>query len=207
MCRNIAQSRSIETLAELYGPLDVAPDTKLKHHEELAPGERLAFVHGHGTGRTLAATRWLYAGGWAGYSKPLRHARGETMTVKPTFRDAARNRRAIVPCEGWTERRTTPVPGPSSWWARRERANAPLHVAALSWGRPRAGRTCAVIVTAASAPSMAVIHHRQPLCLHDDEVDAWLDPSTPLAAILKIVEAAGAREPGAVLAPAARQAA
>ena len=56
-----------------------------------------------------------------------------------------------------------------------------------------------VCVTAAAAPSMAIVHHRQPLCLEDDEVNAWLDPATPLADIEAILATGGAREPGVTL--------
>ena len=59
-----------------------------------------------------------------------------------------------------------------------------------------------VLVTAAAAPSMAVIHHRQPLCLEGDEIDAWLDPTTALADIEAILAAGSKREPGLTLARA-----
>ena len=56
-------------------------------------------------------------------------------------------------------------------------------ITALTWGNPAAITARCVLVTTASAPSMAVIHHRQPLCLEGDEIAAWLDPTTPLGDI------------------------
>ena len=56
-----------------------------------------------------------------------------------------------------------------------------------------------MLVTAAAAPLMAIVHHRQPLCLEDDEVNAWLDPATPLTDIEAILATGGAREPGVTL--------
>ena len=52
-----------------------------------------------------------------------------------------------------------------------------------------------MLVTAAAAPLMAIVHHRQPLCLEDDEVNAWLDPATPLADIEAILAAAAPASP------------
>ena len=74
-----------------------------------------------------------------------------------------------------------------------------MSIAALAWGGPSAITAKCVLVTAAAAPSMARVHHRQPLCLEDDEVNAWLDPATPLADIEAILAAGGAREPGITL--------
>ena len=59
-----------------------------------------------------------------------------------------------------------------------------------------------VVVTTAAAPSMAVIRHRQPLCLEGDEIAAWLDPTTGLADIEAILAAGSKREPGLTLARA-----
>ena len=73
--------------------------------------------------------------------------------------------------------------------------NAPAHVAALTWGSPAAVTARCVLVTTASAPSMAVIHHRQPLCLEGDEIAAWLDPTTALADIEAILAEGSKREP------------
>lgn len=71
---------------------------------------------------TLAAARWALATSWTHPDGPLLHARAETATTKPTFRDAVCRRRAIVPCEGWTEWRTTGGPR-ERYWTRRTGAN------------------------------------------------------------------------------------
>ena len=152
-------------------------------------------MHGTTPSPTLAATRWGLTPSWARANRPLLHARAETATTKPTFRDAALTRRAIVPCEGWTEWRTTGEPR-KRFWARRAEAHAPAHLAALAWGTPAAITASFVIVTTASAPSMALIHHRQPLCLEGEEIAAWLDTTTAIGDIEAILAAGSKREPG-----------
>ena len=71
--------------------------------------------------------------------------------------------------------------------ARRTGANAPVNIAALTRDAAGAATAKCVLVTTASAPSMAVIHHRQPLCLEADEIAARLDPTTPLGDIEAIL--------------------
>ena len=202
MCGRIAQNRARETLATLYPGLLFADDTAdLPSGPELGPGQRIAVVHGSTARPVVAATRWGLTPAWAPPHRPLLHARAESATAKPTFRHAARTGRAIVPCEGWTEWRTRGGPR-ARFWARRAGANAPAHVAALTWGDPTSMTARCVLVTAAAAPSMAVIHHRQPLCLEGDEIGAWLDPTTALADIEAILAAGAKREPGLTLAHA-----
>ena len=46
---------------------------------------------------------------------------------------------------------------------------------------------------------MAVIHHRQPLCLVTDEIDAWLDPTTAIREVEASLAAGSKREPGLTL--------
>ena len=197
MCGRIAQGRSAQALAPIYPGLLFEGTGALPEGDELGPGQPIALVHGAGA-PTLAPTRWGLVTSWTRAGRPLLHARAESATSKPTFRDATRRRRAVAPCEGWTEWRTTGGPR-HRYWARRPGANAPLSIAALTWGGPGAVTAKCVLVTAAAAASMAIVHHRQPLCLEDDEVSAWLDPATPLADIEAILAAGGAREPGVTL--------
>ena len=195
MCGRISQRRGKEALASIYRGATIGTDTLLLESEELQPGQRVAVVHGSTPTPTLAATRWGLTTSWTRPGRPLLHARAESATAKPTFRAAARTHRAIVPCEGWTEWRTTGGPR-DRYWARQNGANTPVHIAALTWATPSAITATCVLLTTASAPSMAAIHHRQTLCLQGDEIDAWLDNKTPLAEIEAILATGSKREPG-----------
>ena len=194
MCRHIAQRRTPNVLAPLYpegrfNHIDVLPEG-----EELGPGQALATVHATASGPTFATTRWGLTISWARPNQPLLHARAETATTKPTFRDATRAHRAVILCEGWTKWCTTRGPR-QRYWARRPGANAPVHIAALTWGAPGTVNATCVLVTAAASPSMTRIHHRPPLCLEDDELFAWLEPTTALGELEMILAAGTRREP------------
>ena len=198
MCGRISQHRGREALASIYREAPIAKDTVLLAGDELGPGQPIAVVHGSTPTPTLAATCWGLTTSWTRPGRPLLHARAESATAKPTFRDAARTHRAIVPCEGWTEWCATGGPR-DRYWARQHGANSPVHIAALTFLTPNAVTSKCVLVTTAAAPSMAAIHHCQALCLEGDEIDAWLNPMSPLADIEAILAAGSKREPGLTL--------
>ena len=203
MCERIAQRRSAGALACAYPGLVLTDGAPLLESEEIAPGETLAVVHGNAAGAPrLIATRWGVSTPGTYRARPMTLARAESAATKREFRDATRYRRAIVPCEGWTQwrRRLDARVVPERYLARSTRNERPLNLAALVWwGNPDFAGATGVIVTAAPAPSIGKALDRQPLCLEDHEVSAWLDPDRPFADIETILAAGGAREPGVTL--------
>ena len=68
-------------------------------------------LNGQPVRRELWLARWGLVPSWAkavGQRSPLINARAETLTVKPSFRAAASQRRAIVPAAGYYEWATGP---------------------------------------------------------------------------------------------------
>lgn len=124
-------------------------------------------------------------------SSTLTNARAETLTQKPTFREAFRRRRCLVPATGfyeWEKRGRARLP----WLFRRADAT-PFAFAGL-WEPTAEGEPSAVIVTTAPNALMAPIHHRMPALLTSAEAcRAWLDTSateSDLAALLAPADAA-----------------
>ena len=118
-----------------------------------------------------------------GSGELLRHARAETALTKPTFRDAARGRRCIVPADAWIEWGTRPGArrGPHEVSACEGETTG---IAALWWPSPMRGcprRLVVVTKTASGAP--AQIHHRTPMALLDGDVDTWLDAESEVDAV------------------------
>ena len=122
------------------------------------------------------------------------NARGETLAAKPSFRDAFRRRRALVPVNGWYEwtesrnggSRRVPV-------YIRDAASTPVLLAALWEPARRGGRfqETFCIITTAPRKELAHIHDRQPAVLNTSEALAWLDPDTPGPTLRRL-----ATEPG-----------
>ena len=103
------------------------------------------------------------------------NARSETVAEKPSFREAARTRRALVFADGYYEWQPM-ADGKQPYYIRR-RDGSPFAFAALYDDEPRAGseRVRAVtLMTRAAAPAVAAIHDRMPVVLRDDACDRWL---------------------------------
>ena len=104
----------------------------------------------------------------------LINARMETVTEKPTFRDAFATRRCLVVASGWYE-----------WSAPK----TPWHVQLADGGvmalggllLRRGGEDRFVIMTSAANGDLAAIHHRQPLVLPQDAWPGWLTGSAAQA--------------------------
>ena len=105
----------------------------------------------------------------------LINARAETVTEKPSFREAFKCRRCLVPMEGFYE------------WSRRGdrkrpfyfhmRDGEPFAVAGLweTWeGDGRVLETCTLLTTEANE-LLAGYHDRMPVILGPEDYDLWLD--------------------------------
>ena len=108
----------------------------------------------------------------------LINARVETVAEKPAFRDAFRQRRCLVPADGFYE-----------WAARAGGARQPMHVALPgrrcfaiaglweSWRDPEGVRieSCTLLTTDAN-PKLRALHDRMPVILDPADYASWLDP-------------------------------
>lgn len=133
--------------------------------------------------RELALLRWGLVPSWSKGPDPaysMINARAETVADKPAFRAAFKQRRCLVPADGFYEWRTE---------GRRKQPffirlknEGPLAFAGLweRWEKPPAPaiQSFAVIVTAANEMAHA-IYERMPAILPPAAYDAWLDPETP----------------------------
>jgi len=130
--------------------------------------------------RKLSLMRWGLVPSWAkdlsGAAK-LINARSETAAVKPSFCDALKSRRCLIPADGFYE------------WQKLGKAKQPfcfevgegeLFAFAGLWDRWKdAGgntvETCSILTTTPNAVASAV-HDRMPVILDPDTYDLWLDP-------------------------------
>ena len=117
-------------------------------------------------GSLLVGARWGLVPHWAREipTVPLFNARGETAAAKPSFRDAVRRSRCLVPVDGWYEWRDR-VPHLVT-------GKGPLYMAGLwsAWG----GMYTATIVTTAPVGRLAALHDRMPRVLARGDAGTWL---------------------------------
>lgn len=131
--------------------------------------------------RSLQFVRWGLVPRWAkdpSIGQRLINARAETLAEKPAFRAPFRERRCLIPADGFYEWQK--VDGQRQPFHIRRRDGGPLAMAGLweSWLGPD-GETlesCAIITTSANE-LVQPIHDRMPVLLPEDAFELWLDPT------------------------------
>lgn len=120
--------------------------------------------------RRVAALRWGLPS-QADNPRPLINARSETVDSKPSFRDAFRSRRCVVPATGFYE------------WQKLGSARQPFHIQRTDHGLfAFAGiweRDAFAILTTGANRTVAGIHDRMPVILAPETYSAWLESDAP----------------------------
>ncbi|HSJ16424.1 MAG TPA: SOS response-associated peptidase [Longimicrobiales bacterium] len=180
-----------ETLQRALGIARLPKDLRPRYN--IAPLQRVPVIVSHRGERVLGLIRWGLTPAWAPSDEDAVrniNARSETVAEKPSFRDAFRLRRCLVPADGFYEwRRNTG--GSRTPMAVRPATAAPIAFAGL-WERWRAPGgeevTSCVILTREAADEIRAIHDRMPVILDEAAQRVWLDPeATPeqLEALLR----------------------
>jgi putative SOS response-associated peptidase YedK len=138
--------------------------------------------------RELRTARWGLLPPWAKDPKAgpvLFNARSETVTVKPSFRAAARSRRALIPAAGYYEWQDSGG-GSKTPYFLHPPGDEPIAMAGLyEWWRAESGDGAdgigpllsATVITRAATDSTGQIHDRMPLIVPRAAWGDWLDPA------------------------------
>ena len=185
MCGRYVVAYDPETLVSGFSVTRVVPFPK---RWNVAPQSAVPVVRETKEGeRVLELLRWGLVPSWAkdpAIGHKLNNARAEGLFDKPSFRQAARRRRCLLPASGFYEWQA--VPGGKQPWYVSARDAPFIAMAGLfeAW-RPSEDAewalTCCVITTAANS-LMAPIHDRMPLILPQARWATWLsrDLTDPL---------------------------
>ena len=176
MCGRYTLLASPEDLALHFGLADI-PSVVPRFN--IAPTQPVLAFGLSRDGRAAAATfRWGIVPPWATDPKPGPiNARAETVASKPTFAEAFRKRRCLIPADGFYEWEQLPNRRKRPWHFRL-REGGPFAFAGIweAW-RPQSGPpllTCALLTTAAN-DVVRPVHHRMPLILPPSDYGTWID--------------------------------
>ncbi|HET7486468.1 MAG TPA: SOS response-associated peptidase [Acidimicrobiales bacterium] len=181
MCGRFVASTPVSALAERF-LAEPAVEERPARYNVAPTDEVLAVATSRGT-RRLGTLSWGLVPQWSTTATPAKrliNLRSETLVDRPGFARLLRERRCIVPADGFYEWRATG--GGRRPFLIRARDGSPLAMAGLwdRWadrhdGAPEPLRTCTVLTCAPNA-TVALLHDRMPVLLSGEAVEAWLDP-------------------------------
>ena len=176
MCGRFAQIDSEDKVMSVFNILQ--SEMILEPRYNICPSQRIpVIIQQHGL-RTLEMLEWGLIPFWAKEPKPMINARAETAAEKPSFRNALRERRCLIPASGYFE--WAKEEGQKNPYYIRLKDSTPFAFAGLweEWtsteGEIR--RTC-VILTIVANSLMQKIHHRMPVILTPSRGALWLELS------------------------------
>ena len=181
MCGRFAQVQSVSDLIKAYFIDDVL--TEVLPSYNIAPGGNILSIIKRDGKRVLVGFQWGLIPHWAkeaSIGHKMINARAESIADKPSFKDAFRSRRCLIPASGfyeWKQEGRIKVPHFIRLASGRPLTFAGIHE---SWTSP-AGKeviTCAIITTGPN-DVMKRLHNRMPVILGDTNRDRWLEPDLP----------------------------
>jgi putative SOS response-associated peptidase YedK len=179
MCGRFAQTKALVDLLNKYRFL-VADNASLGKRYNVAPMQ----MHPVFAAQGLMPMRWGLVPHWAkdaGMGAKLINARSETLQEKPSFREAFKKRRCLVPATGFYE------------WKKEGGGKTPYSIGLADctpfvfaglwehWASPAEGELHTfTIVTTEANTLVRPIHDRMPVILAPRAAELWLDGSTKI---------------------------
>ncbi|HOW67254.1 MAG TPA: SOS response-associated peptidase [Candidatus Paceibacterota bacterium] len=178
MCARYTQHHTAAQITERFEVKELQLPIRLSYN--IAPGQIVAAIL-EAQGRQVAGLKWGLVPFWAkdpSVGSQMINARSETLRSKPAFRQALRQRRCLVPADGFFE------------WTGPAKKRQPMHIRLRNqelfafaglweeWQSPANDRlrTCTIVTVPANA-LIQPIHPRMPAMLGPKDHARWLDPN------------------------------
>jgi len=184
MCGRFTQRQPVSSLKKEFGVEEV-PEAEARYN--IAPTQNILGVRQTSDGREMSLLKWGLIPSWAKDSSigaKLINARSETVTEKPSFREAFKRRRLLVPADGFYEwQRAGGRKQPFFFHMKDDR---PFVFAGL-WDRwmnedGEVIESCTILTTEANEV-LTPVHDRMPVILHPETYDLWLDDDVRKASL------------------------
>lgn len=180
MCGRYSLTASPEEVAELF-ELDEIDEFPPRYN--IAPTQPVLMVANGPAGRRAGQlVRWGLVPSWvkdpADFTL-LINARAETAAEKPSFRNAMRHRRTLVPASGFYEwhRPADSNQPKQAWWIRPKGGGIVAFAGLMETWADKTGSEIdsGCILTTQSNAQIGNIHHRMPVVIHPRDFEQWLD--------------------------------
>jgi putative SOS response-associated peptidase YedK len=177
MCGLYSFRTSREEARSLFKYLE---DPDFPPRRYVTPLSPIAIVRNDNGGRHFALVRWGLMPSWMKEprpGKPIINARSETILEKPSFKNAIRRRRCLIPADGYYEWQGD-VPGKKIPYCFHRPGNGPFAFAGLweHWmGADGSEIETAAIITSEPNTVVARIHDRMPVVIQPENHARWLD--------------------------------
>ena len=178
MCARYTLISEIPVIVEQFGVQEIEVEFRPRYN--IAPTQQAPAIVNDGDNR-LVQFRWGLIPSWAkdkSIGNKMINARAETLAEKPSFRQAFRKRRCIIPADGfyeWKKEGSGKVP-----YYIHLNTGKPFGIAGLyeTWTSPDGETlsTCTLITTEPNS-FMQPLHNRMPVILPPDAYARWLDPA------------------------------
>jgi putative SOS response-associated peptidase YedK len=198
MCGRYTLTKAEEReLSERFGIADFS-ETRLVPRFNIAPSQDVAAIVQQDGGNILTTFKWGLVPSWVKdlkKTKPMINARVETIAEKRFFKSSMKNRRCLIPADGFFEWRVDSQTG-QKIPTYIHLTGRPLFAFAGLWDRWTSPdgevlHTCSIITMPANS-FMESIHDRMPAILSASNEAKWLNPAeTDVSNLLSLIHSAG----------------
>lgn len=181
MCGRFAMKAFIKKLINLLNIQKLYLTSPYNPRYNIAPTQNILTIQNLNNHRSLTEKHWGLIPNWAkdkSFASKMINARSESLHEKPSFKEAFKKRRCIIPASGYYE------------WKKISHKSQPYYITTQDeiiwmaglwdeWKNPKNGKviqSCTIITTEAN-DILQTIHHRMPVILNETSLDLWLDSS------------------------------
>jgi len=179
MCGRFVGYRSLDELKGFF-PIDKAAVEAISNYN-VAPSQEILAIAKYDGENWLVKFHWGLVPFWAkdiSIGNRMINARSESIAEKPSFRNAFKKRRCLIPADGFYE------------WKGEKGRKQPLFITSPdhkpfafaglweTWDKddPESPYKSCTIITTRASDSIRDIHHRMPVILKPQVYEPWLDP-------------------------------
>lgn len=190
MCGRVVQTTPIDELTQILN-IDRIDESlgETIPKRNIAPSADLIVAEADSAETTLTRRRWGLVPHWANdpsIGAKLSNARSETVWDRPSFRDAIRRHRCVVPVDGFYEWAPASSDGPTTASGRPAKRphlftaadGSPLFIAGIAadWRDDEDAQSLQTVclLTTSANRLMEPIHDRMPVILDPAMTDVWL---------------------------------